>query len=63
MEVWQILKNQKQDTHKVPLHLECNLFWFYLVSFPVSNMSIIFFWNKMSAVRLSKKSPADFMKL
>lgn len=31
MEVWQILKNQKQD--KVPLHLECNLFWVYLVSF------------------------------
>lgn len=57
------LKNQKQDTHKVPLHLECNLFGVYLVSFTVSNMNIIFCWNKMSAVRLSKKSPADFMKL
>lgn len=56
MEVWQILKYQKQDTHKVPLHLGCNLFWFYLVSFPVSNMSIIFLEQNVCSEIIQKKS-------
>lgn len=63
MKVWQILPNQKWDTHKAPLHLACNLVWIYLVSFTVSNIHIIFGWNKMSALKSIQKSPADFMKL
>jgi len=53
-----ILPNQKRDTHKLPLHLECNLLWVSAVSRTVSNMDIIFGWNNMSALK-----PADFIKL
>lgn len=57
MKVCQNLLNQKQDIHKVPLHLENNPLWVYLVSFTVSSLDIIFGWNKMSALKsIQKKS-------